>query len=667
MHRSVSDPVTVLYVDDESEAADATATAIERENDRVTVETAASVGDAEERLADGSVDCVVSEYDLPDEDGIAFLRKVRSEYRDLPFVLYTGSGSESVAADAVSAGATDYLQNVSGTDQHAVLASRVVDAVERYRSAYEWERRGRRAHELEVTRRRFDAVYNNPFAFMGILEPDGTVVSINETALAFIDPPLEAIAGEAFWRTPWWDHSEELRDDLRSWIDRAAAGDVVRYEADHVAPDGERVTVDGVLHPIRDGDGTIVSLLAAERDISERREHEEAIDALHVATRELIAADSEAEIATLVAETASDLFDLPHTGVHLHSEEADALVPEGWTETVTETIGEPPVLRRESLAWEAFNAGETRVYDLSANEGHNPETPLQSELIAPLGRYGVAIVASEERDAFDRDDRRLIKLLCGNAAAALERVTRERLLREHERELERTNDRLKEFANTVSHDLRNPLNVAQGRLELIESDCESDHVRAIERSHERMEALIDDLLTLARNGETPVETAPLELADLVESCWRNVDTKTATLVTEADATIHADENRVRRLFENLIGNAVEHGSTSSRPQADDAVEHGSTSPASQAPEDGESVTVTVGTLEDGFYVEDDGPGIPEDEREEVFESGYSTATDGTGFGLNIVEQVAEVHDWDVRVTAGADGGARFEITGVDIE
>jgi signal transduction histidine kinase len=80
------------------------------------------------------------------------------------------------------------------------------------------------------------------------------------------------------------------------------------------------------------------------------------------------------------------------------------------------------------------------------------------------------------------------------------------------------------------------------------------------------------------------------------------------------------------------------------------------------------VTVTVGELADcdGFYVADDGPGIPADERETVFESGYSTAADGTGFGLSIVEEIASAHGWAVRVTDSAEGGARFEVAGVDV-
>ena len=77
------------------------------------------------------------------------------------------------------------------------------------------------------------------------------------------------------------------------------------------------------------------------------------------------------------------------------------------------------------------------------------------------------------------------------------------------------------------------------------------------------------------------------------------------------------------------------------------------------------MTVTVGELADGFYVADDGPGIPEADRGDVFDAGYSTAVEGTGFGLSIVKQVADAHGWTVSVGSGAEGGARFEFTGVD--
>lgn len=205
-------------------------------------------------------------------------------------------------------------------------------------------------------------------------------------------------------------------------------------------------------------------------------------------------------------------------------------------------------------------------------------------------------------------------------------------------ETEREREQLEEFTRVVSHDLRNPLDVAHGRLALAREECESEHLDHTEAALERMQELIEDLLTLARTGTEVRDPEPVDLAGLVEESRRNVVLADATVVTEIDRRIRADRGRLQQLLENLLGNAVEHG--------------------------GSDVTITVGELEDGFYIEDDGPGIPEADRDDVFEAGYSTTGDGTGFGLSIVEQVATAHGWEVRVTEGPTGGARFEIRGV---
>jgi len=137
--------------------------------------------------------------------------------------------------------------------------------------------------------------------------------------------------------------------------------------------------------------------------------------------------------------------------------------------------------------------------------------------------------------------------------------------------------------------------------------------------------------------------------------------------------LYADPDQLAHVFENLFRNSVEHSSTGSRPVADDS--EGRKPPGSGAePHDEETpgdgaVTIRVGTTADGdgVYVADDGPGIPAEERERVFESGYSSSPDGTGFGLAIVREIVDAHGWEVRATESADGGARFEITGVRLE
>jgi len=236
----------------------------------------------------------------------------------------------------------------------------------------------------------------------------------------------------------------------------------------------------------------------------------------------------------------------------------------------------------------------------------------------------------------------------------------------YERQLKRQNERLEEFADVVAHDLRNPLSVAGGRLELLADEHDSEHIEAVQNALGRMRAIIDETLTLAKQGRYVGEKSVVSLPALAERCWETVETPGVRLSVETDASVLADADRLRHLFENLFRNSVEHSSTGNRAKPGDAVEHA----ASGSVTDPNAVTVRVGLLQDadgpiGFYVEDDGPGIPADKRDRVFEPGYSTAADGTGYGLAIVTWIAEAHDWSVSATESAAGGARFEFTDVE--
>jgi signal transduction histidine kinase len=229
---------------------------------------------------------------------------------------------------------------------------------------------------------------------------------------------------------------------------------------------------------------------------------------------------------------------------------------------------------------------------------------------------------------------------------------------ERVRELEADNEQLEAFASVISHDLRNPISIAERYLDRARESGDPEDFARVEDSLDRMRTLIDDVLDLAREGQAIDETERVTIESVVEDAWDTVETGDATLdLADGTTTLMTDPSRLRQSLENLFRNAVEHGSTSPDSQTrQDALEHA-----------GEAVTVSVGTLthDDGFYVADDGPGIPEDEREEVFEAGVTSSTEGTGLGLAIVERVVEAHGWTITVTESADGGARFEVRGVD--
>jgi len=215
---------------------------------------------------------------------------------------------------------------------------------------------------------------------------------------------------------------------------------------------------------------------------------------------------------------------------------------------------------------------------------------------------------------------------------------------ERQRKLERQNERLEEFASVVSHDLRNPLNVAQGAVDLLTEPADSEEaelVAKIDRSLDRMGCIIEDVLALARQGRTVNDPQETELSTLASTAWTWIEAEQSSMSVESSAELAADSGRVQDLLANLFRNAIEHN-------------------------DGE-VEIEVGLLEsgDGFYISDDGAGVDGD-ADDVFEMGYSSTQDGTGFGLAIVEQVAEAHGWEVSLTDSDRGGACFEVTGVEL-
>jgi PAS domain S-box-containing protein len=236
-------------------------------------------------------------------------------------------------------------------------------------------------------------------------------------------------------------------------------------------------------------------------------------------------------------------------------------------------------------------------------------------------------------------------------------------------QLEQQNERLDQFSSFVSHDLRSPLQVARGYLRLAEQTENLDHLDEVDDSLRRMDAMVDDLRELTRVDQNELSTEPIVVESAARQAWGQVDTGTASLEIKHSGEILADREFLLHVFENLFRNSVEHGSTGSRPQADDSVEHGSTGNRTESGDSLEhgnnGVTVRVGPLADGLFVEDDGAGIPADERESILEHGYSTSSGGTGLGLSIVSTVVEAHGWMITVTESDDGGARFEFSDVD--
>jgi PAS domain S-box-containing protein len=606
--------------------------------------------------------------------------------------------------------------------------------------------------ERERRLRRYGRMLDAAGDMIYTLDADGRFRTVNDTLVAETGYAREDLLGEHVSLLLEAEDVAVGRSLVQLLLADGASAVGDSYEATVRAADGGTMPCEIQLTVLETG-GDFEGSVGVVRDITARKRHERLLEALHDATRQMMAATTQPEVAEVAVETAAHVLDMELNGVWLHEE--GALRPTAISEAGERLFEFTPTYDGGgSLAWEVFESGEPERYDHLDREAgvHNPETPIRSELLLPLGDHGVLTVGATEPDAFNDSDVSLAKLLAANAEAALGRAERERELvverdrltalfenvpdaavryelvggepiarrtnasfetvfgydmgdvlgenideyiippdregsadalnaalvrgescqttvrrrtaggvrdfllhvaplepgehggyliytditdqKHRERDLERQNELLDEFASVISHDLRNPLEVARGRLELAHDEQPSEHHEATLWAIDRMDTLVEDVLTLARQGRVIDETEPVELASAAERAWRTTASEDATIDIDISGTVAGDPDRLVRLFGNLFRNAVDHA--------------------------GADVHVTVGGMEGGFFVADDGPGIPDGERERVFEHGYSTGDSGTGLGLMIVRRIADAHGWTVAVADSADG-ARFEV------
>jgi len=221
-----------------------------------------------------------------------------------------------------------------------------------------------------------------------------------------------------------------------------------------------------------------------------------------------------------------------------------------------------------------------------------------------------------------------------------------------ERRLTDRNERLDRFASIVSHDLRNPLSVIRGSMEMARLKGDTEPLERGERAVDRIDQLVSELLTLARQGSGIDEPTEFGLDAVAREAWETAGSAEARLLVGADATVHGDRGRLRQVFENLFRNATEHAA----PDGSNDIR------ATDGGED-DTLTVVVTATAEGFLVADDGPGIDPAHREDAFAPGFTTLEDGTGYGLDIVREVVESHGWTIEIRGdGAEPTSPDDVT-----
>jgi len=632
--------VMILHVDGEDKSVADIGNVLETRRSEFEVLTVETGEDALDTLDTNAVDCVVSSDALPDMDGVGLLEQVRETHPNVPVVLL-GEYCEETASRAIAAGVTDYLPRDILTGDNKSKADgfdTLVYAVERGLEE------SRQRQELRRYRQFIEHVPDT----IAVLDEYLSVIYQSPASPELAHEPVRVAEEGGLFEHIHPDDMDRVGDALEQLL--ADPDSVVTLVCRAEAAGGEWRWVEARAQNYL-GQEPVDGILVSVRDVTQRKQREETLtrygqtlETLQETTTRLLDESDPEEVAALTMSSVETVLEFEAAGMWLAADTEQRLEPVASTVGADGVIDEIPTYtpEDESLSWEAYSDNSVMIIDdMREYEGrHNPETQIRSELIVPLGEYGLLNIGTTEIDGFTDRDRTLVELWAGTVTTVLERLEREQELRDRESEIARERDRLDSFASVVSHDLRNPLHVASSRLELLADESESEHVQAASNALDRMERLIEDLLVLAREGQTVHDPGLVDLRDVAEESWTTARTAQATLVCETDQTVRADRNRLRQVFENLFRNATEHA--------------------------GPEATVTVGALPGGFYIEDDGPGIPESELDRVFESGYSTSDGGNGLGLSIVRQILTAHGWEVRATDGEHGGARFEVTGVEV-
>ncbi|MFB6107151.1 MAG: PAS domain S-box protein [Halobacteriaceae archaeon] len=703
-----ADGTAVLVVGRDGEETRATRRDLDRAGATLSIRSETDPGSAVDRA--GAADCAV----VVDEGGggLDLVERVRAAHPDMPVVLYTDGGA-GVASDALDRGATDSCRRVDGAApllvrriENAVKrrrAERAAGATERFHRALaagaadavlvvDADRRVRYAtpatrHVLGWSPRALvDADEGGGDAAGEAVGVDRVFESLAETdrddGVTF---PYDHPDGDRRWLEA---RGRDLRDDddvegivvyLRDVTDREErarrlatlvdnlpgvvyrcrtergwpmalvhgacealtgyqaaeleAGDVT-WEGDLIHPDDRDRVREAVTTAVDAGEPYETTYRIQTRDGGRRWvwERGQAVDDGHLEGFVTDVSDREFGRYAAIVENMDE-------GVFLFDESArvqfvNDRVTDATDTTADQWLGEPIGVLSDLglLSAEEVDRVESLVLACHRGERDGVRTELEPERPAHIDALELRLVAH-------RDDGEVLSVL-GTTRDVTDRKRRERQLR-------RQNERLDEFASVVSHDLRNPLSVANARLNLArgradEGDVEGlrDHLDAVEAAHDRMDELVGDVLSLSRQGEAVVELEPVRLDDAARACWSQVVTDDARLSIESDVVVDADPSRLRQLLENLFRNSVEHGA------------------------DGDGrVEVRVGGTADGFFVADDGDGFPEDD---VFDAGFSTAPDGTGYGLSIVREIARAHGWTVSTTDAAGGGARVDVSDVTV-
>ncbi|WP_435345640.1 PAS domain-containing protein [Haloarchaeobius sp. HRN-SO-5] len=497
-----------------------------------------------------------------------------------------------------------------------------------------------RENELAQHARVVEAVHDGVLT----IDDDNRIASVNEAIEETLGATREAVVGEPIRRLPELASLDSQGAmAIGEAMGKLQAGDTAhqRFELTFVDAEGDERIGEMRMVPLGQGQASVAGVL---RDVTEQREYERTVDSLHEVTRWLFQAEDAAEICSVAVHAASELLDLPLTGVWLLDDERGVLDPTAATMGAhSELGGLPQFYEGEGLVWDVYRDGEPTVFDDLHQEAdrYNENSPLRSEIIVPIGTHGVLMTGSTVVDGFDDTDVELVSLLASNTEAALDRADREKMLQDRNKSLARQSERLRAVADILSEDLQEHLDSVATEVETGDEEA-ADVTETLTRAEE----LVDDVLEFARDQTAMGSRSSVDFEGALSDALDASIAEDMTVYLEFEARVRAERDRFVHMLETVFNDVT--------TRADDA-----------------SATVRIGLVEDdatsrptGFYILDDAEAIPETQFDRVFEPATTSGGEKSGLGLAVAREIAEAHGWSVDVSTGQAGGTQFSITGM---
>jgi PAS domain S-box-containing protein len=591
--------IKVLHVDNDAGFLDVARQCLEEQSE-LQVDTALSIKDALEKLNCAEYDVIVSDYQMPEKNGLELLRELRRQGNNVPFILFTCKDKEEIAIEALNAGVYRYIRKEGNAEAtYAELKRSICDAV-----------RGQRAEKLlREAENRLRQITENVQDMLLLTDTDlvCTFASASHRWILGYEPN-EMVGKRVYDFIHPDDLAKALEAAEKAFNDSSGGKLEVRVRC----ADGSYILSECIGKILTDRSGKISGTLLTSRDITERKRISEKnrlqARLLNAVGQAIVATDVKGNI-TYWNRAAEQLYGW-HTAEVLGRNVVDITPAEAAQRQAVN------IMKRliEGEHWSGEFLAKRR--DGSVFPAIVTNSPITDDDGEVVGIIGVSTNISEQKwmqEVFDEAIGKVVEL----------------------------NEKLRVVEGLTRHDIRNKLSALNGRLYLLKKRFGGNPEALLQLKE--MESVSQQMLRIIDFEKIYVQVGAEELTHIdverhfTEAVFLFSDLKGATVVNECQGLVVLADSLLRQLFYNLIDNTLKYGEKVSR------------------------IHVHYKEENNGLRLiyEDDGVGIPEDEKSFIFQEGHGK---GTGYGLYLIKRICEAYGWTIQETGMQGKGAQFTMT-----